>query len=478
MLSFLVDAQAVMGGVQTTLANEGDQPPIAVNDPLTVLRNSGAVTVAVMDNDVDPEGQPLTLVSAFASVGTAVAEPDGTVTYTPPQGSAAEFNDFDTVVYEIEDVNGARDTAEINVTISDADVVLATLPNNTFEVTAGPGPIDIAVTDPVAFAGTYTANLPDLDQGPVNLVAPVISGDVTVGGTLNAAQGLWIYDTGAGAPSQGWQWQRGGVDIPGETGPSYTVQAIDLGQALRVVETQTDGFGARSGQSNGLGAFSPAADPQAIGWWDASDTSTLTEGTSGSVEAWTDKLAALALLQTNGAREPTTGVRQINGLNVIDFDGGDFLEAPLTLPGSGDVAFHMVLAIDSTANAFEAVLSVEAANDFQIDSNNASVFDGRLNLAGSGTPVNLAGGPFAGPLILSAMFDRSGTATAEVFVADVSRGSTAYTQALDASTTLIAMANRSKNAWVNGALAELIVTGDVTNRAEYHAYLAAKWGIS
>lgn len=478
MLTFLVDAQAFMGGAQTTLANEGDQPPIAVDDSLSVLRNSGAVSVSVLSNDVDPEGQPLTLVSAFAAVGTAVAEPDGTVTYTPPQGPAAEFNDFDTVVYEIEDAEGARDTAQINVTITDADVVIATLPNNTFEITAGPGPIDITVTDPVDFAGTYTADLRDLDQGPVNLVPPQASGDVTVGTTLNAAQGLWIYGASAGTPAQSWQWQRGGTDIPGETGTSYQVQASDPGQGIRVIETLTDAAGARSTASAALGAFNPSSDALAIGWWDASDVATLTEGGASNVEGWTDKIASRVLVQSNGAREPSTGVRQLNGLNVIDFDGGDFLEAAVTLPVSGDVAFHMVLAIDSTANAFEAVLSVDATNDFQIDSNNASAFDGRLNLAGSGAPVSLTGGPFAGALILSAVFDRTGAGTAEIFISDTLRGTAAYTQALDSAQALHVMTNRSKNAWVNGACAELIITGDIANRADHHAYLASKWGLA
>lgn len=478
MLSFLIDAQAFMGDGQTTFANEGNQPPIAVDDSLSVLRNSGAVTVPVLDNDVDPEGQPLTLVSAFAAVGTAVAEPDGTVTYTPPQGPAAEFNDFDTVVYETEDVNGARDTAQINVTITDADVVIATLPNNTFEVTAGPGPIDITVTDPADFAGTYTADLRDLDQGPINLAAPVVSGEVAAGTTLTAAQGLWIYEAGAGAPSQSWQWQRGETDIPGETGTSYLVQAGDLGQGLRVIELLTDENGASATASTALGAFNPASDALAIGWWDASDVATITEGGSSNVEGWTDKIASRVLIQSNGAREPTTGVRQINGLNVIDFDGGDFLEAPVTLPASGNVAFHMVLAIDGTANAFEAVLSADATNDFQIDSNNASAFDGRLNLAGSGAPVNLTGGPFSGAMILSAVFDRTGASTAEIFIANTSRGTTTYGQALDPGQALHVMTNRSKNAWVNGACAELIITEDVTNRADHHAYLASKWGLA
>src|SRR6056297_1236525 len=145
MLSFLADSLCSLGGDRFRRLAQGNVPPVAVNDPRTVLRGSGPVTLAVLGNDVDPEGQPLTLVSATAALGTAVAGTDGTVAYTPPQGEAAETVDFDTVVYEIEDVEGARATGEINVTIGDADIAIVSLPNNTLEVTAGPGPIDITI---------------------------------------------------------------------------------------------------------------------------------------------------------------------------------------------------------------------------------------------------------------------------------------------------------------------------------------------
>lgn len=151
--------------------------------------------------------------------------------------------------------------------------------------------------------------------------------------------------------------------------------------------------------------------------------------------------------------------------------------ANLGLPASGDVAFHAALLIDGTASAFAALLSIEAANDFQIDAGSDTVFDGRLNMAGIGPSVTLTGGPFAGALVLSAVFDRTGAATAEVHVANQLRGSTGYTAPIDSAAALHLMSNRSLNANIDGAVAELIVTGDASNRADHHAYLAAKWGL-
>ncbi len=473
MFSFLVDDRRLMGDARVVLA-QGNADPIAVDDPITVLRGEGPVTISVLDNDVDPEGQPLTLVSAFAALGTAVAEADNTVTYTPPASSAVEA---DTVVYEIADVEDARDTGQIDITISEPVVEITTLPNQTLEVSAGTAPIDIAVTTPAGFAGTYTADLADLSTGPINLVAPGVTGTLEVGEVISATDGLWIYESGAGVPSQSWRWQLGGVDITGATGRDYTVQAGDLGPGLTVVETQADANGARDASSLSLGAFNPTTDTALIGWWDADDAGTISEGGSGAVTSWANKAGAIPLAQSAGARQPTTGVRSLNGRNIIDFDGGDFLDQAMTLPVSGDVAFHMVLEIDSTANAFEAILAVDGTNDFQIDANNASQFDGRFNADGIGSTVGLTGGPFSGPMVLSVVCDLTGAGQIGVFINDVSRGTAGYTAAIDPSISLHVMTNRSRNAWVNGAVAELLVTGDVANRASYHSYLAAKWGL-
>lgn len=453
----------------------GNKRPVALDDALSVLKDSGPVTVAVLANDFDPEGQPLTLVSASAALGTAVAEADNTVTYTPPAG----ISGFDTVVYTIADDLGQTRDGQVNVTISDPQLSIDTLPDNTLAVTAETGLIDITVTNPAEFAGTWQADTADLVGGPVNLVPPAISGTAAVGNVLTAGPGLWIHDTGAGVPATGWQWRRGGSDIAGETGTSYTVAAGDIGPGVSVAETLTDGFGQRTAASAPVGVgFAPGDDAQLLGWWDAGDAATISQS-AGAVNAWTDKAGGAALTQIDGTRQPLTGSRSLNGLNVLDFTSGDFMERALTVPASGDIAFHMALILDGAANAFEAILALEAAaNDFQVDANNAAQFDGRLNLAGAGTSVNLTGGPFSGAFILSVTFDRTGAGQAEVHVSNVLRAGTAYTASLDASAALHLMSNRSKNAFSPGAVGELIVTGDVGNRGQHHAYLAARWGLS
>ncbi len=459
------------------LAQTGSAP-VAIDDTLTVFRGQGPIIVPVLGNDTDPDGGPLTLISAAAALGTATANGDGTVTYAAPQGTPPGTVDFDTVTYEIADADDNRDTGQIDITITEPVLSVDVTPENTLTVTAAPDPIDITVTTPAIFAGTYTADPLDLLDGPVALVPPAIEGVIDTGQTLTARPGLWIYDLAAEPVVQSWQWQRAGVDIPGATSATYVMQTADVNQGLTAVETRSDAYGAQSAvsQSVALG-FRPSDDPALLGWWDADDAATIGADGTGDVSSWADKAGGGPLVAPFTNREPRTGSRSLNGLNVLDFDGSHFLERSAALPASGDVAFHMVIEIDTTASAFEALLSVEAINDFQLDANSGSVFDGRLNLAGVGTPTPLSGGPFSGPLILSVVFDRTGSATAEAFIGNVSRGATPYTAPLDANAVLNIMTNRSQNAWVDGAVGEVIVTGDATNRSDYHAYLATKWGL-
>lgn len=453
-------------------------PPVALNDTLSVLRGQGPVPVPVLGNDIDPDGGALTLVSASAALGTASANADGTVTYAAPQGTPPGVVTFDTVVYEIADADGNRDTAQIDVTIIEPVLSVDTAPGNTLTITAAPEPISITVTEPAEFAGTYQADPLTLLTGPVALVPPGIQGSLQAGQTLTAKDGLWLHDLAAEPVTQIWQWQRDGVDVPGATGASYLLSNADIGTELTVTETRSDRYGARASVSIGVAlGFRPSDDTALIGWWDADDGTSLGADANGDVASWADKAGGAPLTAPFTNREPKTGIRGRNGRNLLDFDGSRFLERAIALPASGDVAFHMVVEIDGTASAFEALISVEATNDFQIDANSGTAFDGRLNLAGVGSPLDLSGGPFAGAFILSVIFDRTGTATAEVFIGDASRGSTAYTAPLDASAALHVMTNRSENAWVDGAVGEVIVTADVTNRSDYHAYLAAKWGL-
>lgn len=71
----------------------------------------------------------------------------------------------------------------------------------------------------------------------------------------------------------------------------------------------------------GVPPFSPTDIPDLTLWLDASDTSTITQ-VAGSVSQWNDKSGnGFNAIQTNGANQPVTNSRILNGHNVIDFNG-------------------------------------------------------------------------------------------------------------------------------------------------------------
>jgi Ca2+-binding RTX toxin-like protein len=87
--------------------------PVANDDSLTTDEDNSA-SINVLANDSDPEGGPLTVVSASAEHGVVTIGPDGKLTYTPDP----DYNGEDTITYVIEDDHGNQDTAEVGVTVT------------------------------------------------------------------------------------------------------------------------------------------------------------------------------------------------------------------------------------------------------------------------------------------------------------------------------------------------------------------------
>ena len=87
--------------------------PIAVNDNATTNEDA-PVTIGVLGNDSDVDGDNLTVSAATSPNGTVVINPDGTITFTPNPN----FNGPATITYTISDGNGGTATATVNVTVS------------------------------------------------------------------------------------------------------------------------------------------------------------------------------------------------------------------------------------------------------------------------------------------------------------------------------------------------------------------------
>ena len=159
------------GSVAVSVAAANDAP-VAVADTATTAEDT-AVTITVLGNDTDVDGDPLSVTSASATNGTVVVETDGSLSYTPN----ADFSGTDTITYEISDGAGGTATGSVAVSVGAAnDAPVAE--DDTASTTE-----DTAVTIDVL------GNDTDLDGDPLS----VTSASATNGTVVVAADGSLTY---------------------------------------------------------------------------------------------------------------------------------------------------------------------------------------------------------------------------------------------------------------------------------------------
>jgi hypothetical protein len=123
MDSFVYTISDDNGGTDTavvtiTITGENDNP-VAVDDAATTDEDT-AVTIAVLNNDFDVDGDDLTVSSVtMPANGVVTINPPSTgsgqvtVTYTP----TTNFNGSDSFAYSVSDGNGGSDTAVVTITV-------------------------------------------------------------------------------------------------------------------------------------------------------------------------------------------------------------------------------------------------------------------------------------------------------------------------------------------------------------------------
>ena len=101
----------------TVTVNPVNDAPVAVDDTGATLVGV-PVTLNVISNDTDVDGDPLSLLGVPVSDdGTVVDNGDGTITFTPNDG----FTGTALITYTVTDGNGGTDEGEVAVTVSEAD---------------------------------------------------------------------------------------------------------------------------------------------------------------------------------------------------------------------------------------------------------------------------------------------------------------------------------------------------------------------
>ncbi|KAG1647844.1 hypothetical protein GQR58_030292 [Nymphon striatum] len=171
--------------------------PIANPDELTTDEDTVSEPLNVLENDSDPDGDPLTLTGAESPDGEVSFTPEGEVVFTPNP----DFNGPTTITYTVEDPNGGSTTGTVEVTVNPVND--APVANDDVDVTPEDEPItvdllandtdvdgdELTVTEVSVPAeqGTIVNN----DDGTATFTpAPDFNGEVTISYTISDPDGL------------------------------------------------------------------------------------------------------------------------------------------------------------------------------------------------------------------------------------------------------------------------------------------------
>jgi hypothetical protein len=251
----------------------------------------------------------------------------------------------------------------------------------------------------------------------------------------------------------------------------------------------------KAGLFSRLVPFSPASLEGLTGWWDASDSSTLFDATSGgSLVASDGGVARLEdksgqgrhFTQSTGGNQPTRKTAQKNGLDVLRFDGTDDRMSGTTFSNlfndSAATCFVVAKATTAPTNNADpwtnaAVLSEGNAGHgfFGVRSNSTAYSFGVDNFDFPVASLSYTAGDWVcfatdhDGSLLRVTVNKTSSATASL-------NSRTFTFA---STVL--GANYLPTEFFDGDVGEIItynVALSATNRAKVETYLMDKWGIT
>ncbi|MDP2445436.1 MAG: tandem-95 repeat protein, partial [Pseudomonas sp.] len=136
-----------LGGLATATVTIGikavNDAPVAVADS-AITNEDTSVTINVLANDTDVDGDILTVTGATASNGTVVVNANNTLNFTP----ASNFSGTALIQYSISDGKGGTASAQVTVTVTpQADAPLISPVSNIFVLNPGATVISTGSTD-------------------------------------------------------------------------------------------------------------------------------------------------------------------------------------------------------------------------------------------------------------------------------------------------------------------------------------------
>lgn len=228
--------------------------------------------------------------------------------------------------------------------------------------------------------------------------------------------------------------------------------------------------------------------PLARAWFDFSDQATITSS-SNNASSVKDKAGTIySLSQGTTINQPKTGTRTHNGLNVLDFDGNDFMQFNLNTAVSSPFTIFIIGQYDtsSTQQSLIGRQTSAIAGQFVIRKEvNSTTFNSFL--FGSGGQSSSAVIPQAvgnlNPNIHQVNFSGVGSSAINYSL----NGSAAYVGANingydnTVATSLVIGSNSNTSGSLDGWIGEIIIYDRVLTSDQIlfiNRYLSKKWGVA
>lgn len=295
--------------------------PVAGDDTASV-ESGKAVTVKVLANDSDDNGDTLTVSSVgSAANGTTKLNADGTVTYT----ANASFSGSDSFTYTVSDGHGGSDTAKVTVGVT-APATSGTTVSKSTSYTLSSSETNLVLTGTSKINGTGNSlNNTITGNDNANVLSGAGGNDTLYGGggndTLDGGSGTGndVLDGGAGNDRL---FGNGGADmLTGGTG-SDTFVFKQASHSLPAAPTTINDFSTAQGDKIELVSFD--ANPSVSGTQTFSFIGTgAFSGTAGQLRYSAQGSDLLVQADTNGdkAADFAVLVKNATSLSASDFTG-------------------------------------------------------------------------------------------------------------------------------------------------------------
>ncbi len=319
--------------------------------------STSAQTVVIIAAGAAPANSAPPAISGTAQVGQVLTVSIGTWTGIPAPTLTHQWRRCDSGGSNCIDIAGAT-SSTYTIVVGDIGATIRVVETGT------------NATSNASATSAQTAVIVAAPAGPVNTVAPSISGTAEVGQVLTATPGTW---TGSPAPTLSYQWQRcdaGGancVAIAGATGTTYVLAQGDLGRTLRIAVTGTNASGNSTAASIQTAVVVAAAAPP---------VSTTLPTISGTPEVGQLLTATTGSWSGNPAPSLTYQWQRCDstGANCVNIAGGTGSTYVLTSDDLHGTIKVIVTGVNGSGSVVASSLVTAAVKPGKVDATHSHVY--------------------------------------------------------------------------------------------------------